>query len=123
MSKLLSKFHYFSPLCCQSPCLTVLFSSALNLINILDHLHLVSCFQGNLLSSDSESEEEEESVNFVDMWKARSTPPIKLPDWDPNKSIEEHRKRVCLPPLGHIITPLLLNPYRVQDKNKYFLLL
>ncbi|XP_041452455.1 microtubule-associated protein futsch-like [Lytechinus variegatus] len=49
---------------------------------------------GNLLSSDSESEEEEESVNFVDMWKARSTPPIKLPDWDPNKSIEEHRKRM-----------------------------
>ncbi|XP_071492241.1 uncharacterized protein [Diadema antillarum] len=47
-----------------------------------------------LLSSDSDSEEEAASVNFVDMWKARSTPPIKLPEWDPNRSIEEHRKRV-----------------------------
>lgn len=113
-------FHTFHHCVPSHHVLQYFFSSALNLRNVLDQLNPVSCFQGNLLSSDSESEEEEESVNFVDMWKARSTPPIKLPDWDPNKSIEEHRKRVCLPPLGHHHTPS--NPYRVQDKNKYLLL-
>ena len=44
------------------------------------------------MSSDSDSEEE--NINFVEMWKARETSPMKLPEWNPQKSVEEHRKKV-----------------------------
>ncbi len=53
-------------------------------------------FQSEFLSSDSDSEEE--NINFVEMWKARDTSPMKLPEWNPQKSVEEHRKKVQMSP-------------------------
>ena len=36
------------------------------------------------------------NVNFVEMWKSRSASPMKLPDWNPRKSVEDYKKKVRL---------------------------
>ncbi|XP_038072065.1 uncharacterized protein LOC119740734 [Patiria miniata] len=47
-----------------------------------------------ILWSGSDSDDEEENVNFVEMWKARNSSPIKLPDWNPRKSVEDYKKKM-----------------------------
>ena len=64
------------------------------LIRLSPFFPITSFLQSEFLSSDSDSEEEE-NINFVEMWKAReASSPMKLPDWNPQKSVEEHRKKV-----------------------------
>ena len=54
-----------------------------------------SLFQSDILWSGSDSDDEEEAnVNFVEMWKSRSSSPMKLPDWNPRKSVEDYKKKV-----------------------------
>ncbi|XP_022111628.1 uncharacterized protein LOC110990838 isoform X2 [Acanthaster planci] len=47
-----------------------------------------------ILWSGSDSDDEEENVNFVEMWKARNSSPMKLPDWNPRKSVEDYKKKM-----------------------------
>ncbi|XP_033628822.1 uncharacterized protein LOC117291297 isoform X1 [Asterias rubens] len=49
----------------------------------------------DILWSGSDSDDEEEAnVNFVEMWKSRSSSPMKLPDWNPRKSVEDYKKKM-----------------------------